>query len=62
MNTEIEIEEIKNRLRELGMKLDALIQDRETLAMMLISERTLKEFLSGEPDPYSPRDVKVAYR
>jgi hypothetical protein len=43
-------------LRELTMKLDALIQDRETLAMMIISERALKDFLSSEPDLYSPRD------
>ena len=54
--------EIKNMLGELGMRLDALIQDRETLTMMIISERALKDFLASEPDLYSARDVKVAYR
>lgn len=44
------------------MKLDALVQDRETLAMITISERDLKHFLASEPDIYFPRDVKVAYR
>jgi len=62
LTIEVEIKEIKNMLGELSMKLDALIQDRETLAMMIISERALKDFLASEPDLYSPRDVKVAYR
>lgn len=54
--------EIKNMLGELGMRLDVLIQDRETLAMMVISERALKYSLTGELDLYSPRDVKIACR
>jgi len=58
----VQIKEIKKMLRELSMKLGALIQDRVTLAMMIISERALKHFLASEPDIYSPRDVKVAYR
>jgi hypothetical protein len=62
LTIEVEIKEIKNMLGELSMKLDALIQNRETLTMMTISERALKDFLSGEPDLYSSRDVKVAYR
>jgi hypothetical protein len=59
---EVEIQEIKNMLGELSKKLDALIQDRETLAMMILSQHSLKGFLAGEPDLYSPKDVKVAYR
>lgn len=54
--------EIKNMLGELGMRLDVLIQDRETLAMMVISERALKYSLTGELDLYSPRGVKIACR
>jgi len=57
----VQIKEIKKMLGELSMKLGALIQDRETLAMMIISERALKHFLASEPDIYSSRDVKVAY-
>jgi len=49
-------------LGELNMKLDALIQERETLGMMSLSERALKDFLASEPDLYSSKDVKVAYR
>jgi hypothetical protein len=62
LTIEINIKEIKNMLGELSMKLDTLIQDRETLTMMIISERALKDFLASEPDLYSARDVKVAYR
>ena len=62
MTIEVEIKEIKTMLGEVSMKLDALIQDRETLTMMIISERALKDFLASEPDLYSSRDVKVAYR
>jgi hypothetical protein len=62
LTIEVEIKEIKTMLGEVSMKLDALIQDRETLTMMIISERALKDFLASEPDLYSARDVKVAYR
>lgn len=62
MTIEIEIKEIKEMLEELSKKLDALIQDRETLAMMTVSQQSLKDFFSGEPDLYSVKDVKVAYR
>lgn len=54
MTIEVEMQEIKNMLGELSKKLDALIQDRETLAMMILSQQSLKEFLTGEPDLYSP--------
>ena len=62
MTVEVEIQEIKNMLGELSKKLDALIQDREAVALTIFSQESLKEFLAGEPDLYSPRDVKVAYR
>jgi hypothetical protein len=48
------MQEIKNMLGELSKKLDLLIQDRETLAIMILSLYSLKEFLTGEPDLYSP--------
>lgn len=31
------------------------------LSMMLLSERSLREFLEGEPDLYSMEDLKVRY-
>jgi len=49
-------------LQKLNRRFDALVQDRETLALMAISQESLKEFLASEPDLYSTGDVKVAYR
>jgi len=49
-------------LDELNRKIDTLVQDRETLAMMVTSQHSLKNFLANEPDLYSMRDIKVRYR
>jgi len=62
MTIEVEIKEIKEMLDELNRKMDTLVQDRETLAMMVTSEHSLKDFLANEPDLYSMRDIKVRYR
>lgn len=62
LTIEVEIREIKEMLQKLNRRFDALVQDRETLALMAISQESLKEFLANEPDLYSARDVKVAYR
>jgi hypothetical protein len=59
---EVEIKEIKEILGELSKKLDALVLDQETLAIMITSQHSLKDFLVGEPDLYSTKDLKVAYR
>jgi len=62
LTIEVEIREIKEMLQKLNKRLDALVQDRETLAMMAISQQSLGDFLANEPDLYSAKDVKVAYR
>jgi hypothetical protein len=62
LTIEVEIREIKEMLQKLNKRLDALVQDRETLAMMVISQQSLGDFLANEPDLYSTKDVKVAYR
>jgi len=62
LTIEVEIREIKEMLLKLNRRFDALVQDRETLALMAISQESLKEFLASEPDLYSTGDVKVAYR
>ena len=36
-----------------------LIQNRETLTMMIVLERPLKDFLASEPDLHFPRDAKM---
>ncbi len=62
MTIEVEIREMKRMLDELNKKLDALLEGRETAAMTFLSHESLKEFLQSEPDFYSAKDLKVAYR
>jgi hypothetical protein len=59
---EADIKEIKEILFALNSKIDMLIENRETLSLMILAERSLKEFLEKEPDIYSISDIKVRYR
>jgi len=59
---ETDVREIKESIRVLTEKIDDLLRERETLAMMKLSERSLSAFLDEEPDLYTIRDVKVVYR
>ncbi|KXB05560.1 hypothetical protein AKJ50_00535 [candidate division MSBL1 archaeon SCGC-AAA382A13] len=61
MVAEDELKKIESVMAEINRKLDALLDDRETLALMSVSERSLKSFFSEEPDLYSIEDVKVRY-
>jgi hypothetical protein len=62
MTIEVDLREIRNLLSALNKKVNALIEDRETLSVMVLAERSLKDFLEREPDVYSVKDVKVKYR
>jgi len=62
MTVEVDIKEIKELLSALNSKIDMLIENRETLAVMMLAERSLREFLEKEPNIYSINDVKVRYR
>ncbi|MEM3661203.1 MAG: hypothetical protein QXU11_12580 [Thermoproteota archaeon] len=61
MTVEVDLKEIKELLSSLNRKIDMLIEDRETLALMMISEKSLKGFLEDEPDIYSVNDIRVRY-
>ena len=61
MTVEAELKEIKELLSSLNRKIDMLIEDREALALMMLSEKSLKEFLEEEPDVYSIQDIRVKY-
>jgi hypothetical protein len=61
MKVEAELREIKQHLMEMSKKLDKLMQVREIVAMMKLSEKSLK-FLETEPDIYSVDDLKVRYQ
>ena len=54
--------EIKQMLRKLNKKLDRLLDQRETVVAMALSEHSLGSFLEREPNIYSRKDIKVSYR
>ena len=62
MTIEVDVKEIKELLSALNKKLDTLIETRETLSLMMLAEKSLKEFLTKEPEIYSIDDIKVRYR
>ena len=62
MTIEVDVKEIKELLSALNKKLDMLIETRETLSLMMLAEKSLKEFLEREPEIYSTEDIKVRYR
>jgi predicted nucleotidyltransferase len=59
MTIEVDLKEIKNLLSELNKKIDVLIEEKETLALMALSEKSLKDFLEKEPDIYTVKDIKA---
>ena len=59
MTIEVDLREIKNLLSELNKKIDVLIEEKETLALMALSEKSLKDFLEKEPDIYTVKDIKA---
>ena len=59
MTIEVELKEIKGLLSELKQKMDVLLEGKETSAMMIVSEKPLKDFLAKEPDIYTIKDIRV---
>jgi predicted nucleotidyltransferase len=59
MTIEVDLREIKTLLSELNKKIDVLIEEKETLALMALSEKSLKNFLEKEPDIYTVKDIKA---
>lgn len=61
MTIEVDLKEIKNLLSLLNKKIDLLLESREIVALMILTEKSLKEFFNEEPDVYSVKDIKVRY-
>jgi hypothetical protein len=59
MTIEVDLREIKLLLSELNKKIDVLIEEKETSALMALAEKSLKGFLEKEPDIYTVKDVKA---
>ena len=50
MTIEVELKEIKSLLFELKQKMDVLLEEKETSAIMGLSEKSFKAFFAKEPD------------
>ena len=57
-----DVRESKESIRVLTENLDDLLAERETVAMMKLSKRSLSAFLDEEPDLYTAGDAGVVYR
>jgi len=42
--------------------IDTLIEDREMISIMQLSQLSLKEFLEEEPNIYTLKDIKKRYK
>ncbi len=52
------VAEIKSMLSEVNSKLDSLLEEKDTCALTAW-KRNLKDFLEGEPDIYSVKDMEA---
>lgn len=59
MTIEVDLKEIKSLLSQVSSKLDLLLEEKDTFALMALEEKSLKAFLESEPDVYSVKDLKV---
>jgi hypothetical protein len=58
MTIEVDLKEIKFLLSEVNKKLDSLLEEKDTQAIMILAEESLKDFLENEPDIYTMKDIK----
>ena len=59
---EPEIKKMKRELHDLQKKVDLMLEEKQSIQVMITSERSLGEFFSDEPAIYSEKDLKVKYR
>ena len=62
MNIESEVKELKQQVLEVSRKLDTLMHERESTAIMRLSEASLSGLFEGEADIYRIADLKVKYK
>jgi hypothetical protein len=62
MNIEAEVRDMKQHIVEISKKIDELLLERETVAMMKLAERSLARFVESEPAIYGIEDLKVRYK
>jgi len=62
MNIEAEVRDMKQHIVEISKKIDKLLLERETVAMMKLAERSLSRFVESEPAIYRIEDLKVRHK
>ena len=59
MNIEAEVRDMKEHIVEISKKIDELLQERETVSMMKLVERSLARFVESEAVIYKIEDLKL---
>jgi len=54
--------EMKQMLIDISRKIDEVLDESMTAALMKLSEESISELYEGEPDLYSVADLKVRYK
>jgi hypothetical protein len=60
MNIKAEDNEVREQVSAISRKPGLLIKERETLAVMKVSEQALYSFPEEEPDLYHVNDIRAA--
>jgi hypothetical protein len=62
MDIEAEVFEMKQMLIDISKRMDDMLDDSLTAAIMKLSEESILELYKDEPDLYSVADLKVRYK
>jgi hypothetical protein len=62
MDIEAEVMEMKQMLIDISKKIDDVLDESLTAALMKLSEESISELYKDEPDLYSVEDLKVRYK
>jgi len=62
MDIEVEVREMKQMLIDISKKIDDVLDESLTTALMKLSEESISELYKDEPDLYCVADLKVRYK
>jgi len=62
MDIAAEVVEMKQMLMDISRRIDDVLDEDMTIALMKLSEKSILELYENEPDLYSIADLKVRYK
>lgn len=62
MDIAAEVMEMKQMLMDISRRIDDVLDENMTAALMKLSEESISELYENEPDLYSIADLKVRYK